>query len=192
MKKINKSISVILIMTLIVLTAYCVDPLPLKNKTQKLSFAETSFEVRIPSALNAGESILLEMIDEVTGIALNPERFKMDSSDGLTYTLRLPLVVGSVIRYRYVKDGQTGIIERDPNGSQVHYRLYQVADASVVRDLITTWDSTPYQGITGELSGYIFDKKTEVPLPEIMVTVNGMRTFSSSDGFFKFARRPSG
>jgi hypothetical protein len=118
MKKINKSITVILIIALIILTAYCVDPLPLNNQSQKLSFAETSFEVLIPSALNTGESILLEMLDEVTGIALNPERFKMESTDGITFTLRLPLAVGSVIRYRYVKDGQSGTIERDPAGNR--------------------------------------------------------------------------
>ena len=192
MKKINKSITVILIIALIILTAYCVDPLPLNNQSQKLSFAETSFEVRIPSALNTGESILLEMLDEVTGIALNPERFKMESADGITFTLRLPLAVGSVIRYRYVKDGQSGTIERDPAGNQVHYRLFHVSDASEVHDLVTTWDGNPYQGITGELSGYIFDKKTEAPLSEIMVTVDGMRTFSSSDGFFKFEKVPLG
>ncbi len=192
MKKFNKSISVVLIIALIILTAYCADPLPLKDKIQKLSFAETNFEVRIPAVLNTGESILLEMLDEVTGIALNPERFKMESTDGLTFTLKLPLAVGSVIRYRYVKNGQNGIIEKDPSGNQVHYRLYHVNDAAVVRDLVTTWDPMPYQGITGELSGYIFDKDTEAPLGEIMVTVNGVRTFSSSDGFFKFQNVPLG
>jgi len=192
MKSINKSISILMILALAVLAASCADSTSLKNGAQKLSFAETNFEVRIPSALNAGESILMEMLDEVTGIALNPERFKMESADGLTYTLRLPLAIGSVIRYRYVKDGQNGIIERDPAGNQVHYRLYHVSDALVVRDLVTAWDANPYQSITGELSGYIFDKKTEVPLPEIMVTLNGMRAFSSSDGFFKFEKVPLG
>jgi hypothetical protein len=57
---------------------------------------------------------------------------------------------------------------------------------------VTTWDGNPYQGITGELSGYIFDKKTEAPLSEIMVSVDGMRTFSSFDGFFKFEKVPLG
>ena len=192
MKKLYKPIAVVLIIALIILTAYCVDPLPLKDKIQKLSYAETNFEVRIPTALNMGESILLEILDEVTGIALNPERFKMESKDGLTFSLKLPLAIGSVIRYRYVKNGQNGLIEKDPAGNQVHYRLYSVSDASVVQDLVTSWDPTPYQGITGELSGYIFDEKTEAPLAEIMVAVNGMRTFSSSDGFFKFPRVPLG
>lgn len=192
MKLMNKSISILLILAFAVLGASCADSTSLKNGAQKLSYAETNFVVRIPSALNTGESILMEMLDEVTGIALNPERFKMEFEDGLTYTLRLPLAVGSVIRYRYVKDGQNSIVERDPAGNQVHYRLYHVSDASEVRDLVTTWDSNPYQGITGELSGYIFDKNTEVPLPEIMVTFDGMRTFSSSDGFFKFERVPLG
>ena len=192
MKLFYKSISILMILTFAVLAASCADSTTLNNGTQKLSFAETNFEVRIPSALNSDENILLELLDEVTGIALNPERFKMESSDGMTYTLRMPLSIGSVIRYRYVKDGQSDTIERDPAGNQVHYRLYHVSDASVIRDLVSTWDPTPFQGITGELSGYIFDQKTEVPLPEIMVTVNGMRTFSSSDGFFKFERVPLG
>jgi hypothetical protein len=192
MKFLNKSISVLLILALTVLNVSCADSSSLKNGSQKLSFAETNFEVRIPSALNAGESILMEVLDEVTGVALNPERFKMETSDGLTYTLRLPLAIGSVIRYRYVKNGQNSIIEKDTAGNQVHYRLYHVADPSVVRDFIPSWDQNLYTGTTGELSGYIFDKKTEAPLSEIMVMINGTRTFTSFDGFFKFEKVPLG
>ncbi len=192
MKIIKISFSILMISSFLILATSCADPTALKNGSQKLAFAETNFEVHLPNGLNPGESVLLEILDEVTGIALNPERFKMESTDGLSFTVGLPLAIGSVIRYRYVKDGQSGIIERDPAGNQVHYRLYHINDASVVNDFVASWEDTPYQGITGELSGYIYDKKTEAPLPEIMVAVCGMRTFTSSDGYYKFENVPLG
>lgn len=192
MKLLNKSLSILIIMSLTSLAVSCADSLSLNNGSGNLSYAETNFEVRIPSALNSGESLIMEMIDEVTGIALNPERFKMDTTDGLTYNAKIPLVIGSVIRYRYVKNSQNSTIESDPTGNHVQYRLFHVTDASFVRDFISGWDNNLYTGTTGELSGYIYDKKTDAPLSEIMVTINGMRTFTSFDGFFKFEKLPLG
>ena len=192
MKLFNKALSILIILAIAGISASCAGSSTSNKGAQKLSYAETVFEVRMPFALNAGEELLMEVLDEVTGIALNPERFKMDTSDGVTYSVRLPFAIGSVICYRYVKNGQNNIIEKDSSGNQIHYRLYHVTDSSIVRDFITNWDQNSFAGTTGEISGYIFDKKSEAPLSEIMVVINGMRTFTSFDGFFKIEKVPFG
>ena len=192
MKLFNKALSILIIMAFVGISASCAGSSATSKGTKNVSYAETVFEVQIPSSLIAGEGLLLEVLDEVTGIALNPERFKMETSDGATYNVRLPLAVGSVICYRYVKNGQNNVIEKDSLGNQIHYRLYHVADASIVHDLVTNWDQSTFVGTTGEISGYIYDKKTEAPQSEIIVVINGMRTFTSFDGFYKFEKVPLG
>ncbi len=192
MKKLNKSFSFFIILTFAGGLISCGNPSSISGEAQKLTFAETVFEVRIPSAIDASENMLLEFLDEVTGIALNPERFKLDTNDGVTYSVHIPLAIGSVIRYRYVKDGQNSVIERDASGNQIQYRLYQVAEPSIVQDMVVNWDQNTFTGSSGELSGYVYDIETEAPLSEIMIVANGMRTFTSFDGFYKFEKVPLG
>ena len=156
------------------------------------SQSESVFEVSLPEPLQDGEKIYIELIDEVTGVALNPTRFELQAKDQLTYSLRIPLVTGSTVQYRYVKIGATNIIESMTNGEKVYYRVYLVKGPSVIHDVIPGWDNQPYQGLMGEIGGYIFDSKSEAPLNEILVFVNGMRGFTGSDGFFEIENVPVG
>ena len=159
---------------------------------QKLDQAETVFQARLFQPLSDGEDLTLEIVDEVTGIALNPTRYKMDSVGSAEYKVRLPLAVGSVIRYRYVRFGTQNIIEKNSKGDQVLYRLYKVSKPAQVNDLVAGWDRQPYPAETGEISGYVYDAKTEAPLGEILISVNGLQTYTSFDGFYKFENVPIG
>ncbi|HZW03340.1 MAG TPA: hypothetical protein VFF68_05410, partial [Anaerolineaceae bacterium] len=62
--------------------------------------AEVSFLVETP-VLDADEVISLEILDEVTGLALNPSRHEMKKEADTLYSLSLPFAVGSVVKYRY-------------------------------------------------------------------------------------------
>ncbi|MBM3136993.1 MAG: hypothetical protein FJZ98_02275 [Chloroflexi bacterium] len=159
---------------------------------QKLELAETVFQARLFQPLAEGETLNLEIVDEVTGIALNPTRYRMDPVGSAEYTVRLPLAIGSVIRYRYVRNGSQNTIEKDSSGGQVLYRLYMVKKPGQVNDLVAGWDKQPYLAETGEISGYVYDSKTEAPLGEILISVNGLQTYSSFDGFYKFEKVPVG
>lgn len=163
------------------------------NETkQKLDLAETVFQARLFQPITEGENLNLEIVDEVTGIALNPTRYRMDPVGSAEYTVRLPLAIGSVIRYRYVRTGSHNTIEKDSTGEQVLYRLYKVNKPGHVNDLVAGWDNQLYSAETGEISGYVYDLKTEAPLGEILVSVNGLQTYTSFDGFFKFENVPVG
>lgn len=159
---------------------------------QKLDQAETVFQARLFQPLSDGEDLNLEIVDEVTGIALNPTRYKMDSVGSAEYKVRLPLAVGSVVRYRYVRTSSQNIIEKNSKGEQVLYRLYKVSKPGQVNDLVAGWDGQPYPAETGEISGYVYDSKTEAPLGEILISVNGLQTYTSFDGFYKFENVPVG
>lgn len=158
----------------------------------ELNYAETVFQVRLDQPLISGEDIYVEILDEVTGIAINPQRFKMDAIGSAEYAIRIPFAVGSLIRYRYLKKGGQTVIEKDTHGEQVQYRLHKVTKPAEILDLITSWDNQTYSGETGEVSGYIYDQSTEIPLGEILVSINGMQTYTSFDGYYEIKNIPLG
>jgi hypothetical protein len=158
----------------------------------KDSYAETVFEAYLPEPLENGEVLYLEILDEVTGIALNPTRFEMQSKDILTYYIRIPLAIESLVKYRFIKAGADNSIEYTGSGSQTHSRVYMVQSASIVPNIIAGWDSEKIIGGTGEISGYIFDNKSEAPIPEVMIHLNGLRSITGHDGFFIFENVPAG
>ena len=195
MKNLNKLISPILIIALLSLALLSSCSLwgGSQGNQQKMSFAETVFEVTLSQPLSQGEILLLEVLDEITGITLNPTRYEMKLKDEYSYFIRVPLGVGSAIKYRYVRQSLAdSSIERDTSGKTVAYRLTVVRKAAVVRDYVTGWDSSTFTGPIGEISGFIYDKKTEAPLAEIMVSINGLQTFTSSDGFYEIKNIPVG
>lgn len=160
--------------------------------SQKFSYAETVFEATIPEPLGSYETLFLEIVDEITGIALNPTRFEMEEKDDYSFFIRIPLSIGSNVQYRYIKTGEGVQIEHTSLGEPIQYRIYQVLAPEVVSDYISGWSADSFIVANGEISGYIFDKQTEAPIPEVLVSFNGMRTFTSVNGFYQFQFVPSG
>jgi hypothetical protein len=190
MKKLLYLSSLILI-TILFITS-CASVSEAGGTKQKLDLAETVFQARLFQPVSEGEDLYLEVVDEVTGIALNPTRYKMGAVGSAEFMIRLPLAIGSVVRYRYVRSSSQPNIEKDSKGEPVLYRLYKVSKPSQVNDLIAGWDGQSYPAETGEISGYVYDSKTEAPLGEILVSVNGLQTYTSFDGFYKFENVPVG
>ena len=159
----------------------------------KTTQAETVFEATLTQPLNENEILYLEMLDEVTGLALNPTRYEMEAKDDYSYYVRIPLAKGSIIKYRYVRQsGDTSIIEHDTSGTMVQYRISVIRKAAVVSDMIAGWDESTYAGFTGEVSGYIYDEDSEIPLSEIMVYINGIQASTSSNGYYEIKNIPLG
>jgi hypothetical protein len=102
----------------------------------------------------------------------------MKAADNLDYEVHIPLAIGSLIKYRYVRQSSDGnLIEHDTSGNTVQYRLALVDKPAVIKDFIPGWKTGAYQGKVGEISGYVYDQKTEIPLGEIMVCLDGQKTF---------------
>ncbi|MDK2980102.1 MAG: hypothetical protein PWQ55_449 [Chloroflexota bacterium] len=194
MNKIRFASSLILIGLLLSLVLSGCSNLSTNGETvQKTTLAETVFEVTLAEPLNENEILYFELLDEVTGVALNPTRYEMQAKDAYSYYVRIPMVIGSVVKYRYVRQGtDSNIIEHDTNGNTVHYRLDVIKKPAVVKDFVAKWDAGNYTGQTGEVSGYIYDNKNETPLSEILVSINGIRTFTSADGYYELKNVPLG
>ena len=92
-----------------------------------LTTAPTNIELNltIQQAITAQEKIQVELLDEVSGIPNNINRYDMEKVNDLEYKMQLLVPSFSVIKYRYVKfDGSSYQIEHHSDGSPARYRLF--------------------------------------------------------------------
>ena len=146
--------------------------------------ALVTFRVTLPEPLLPGDSIFLTILDEVTGLGLNPKRYIMEAEDDTNYYVILPFVLGSMIQYRYQRQGSTLSQEHLPDGRPVRYRIYHVEGPGIVEDIVSRWTNTTFEGLGGELRGRITDATTGIPLPSIMVAAAGNQVYTHADGSF--------
>jgi hypothetical protein len=149
-----------------------------------LSQAEVVFQVLLPSALPENASLSVEIEDDVTGLAFNPTRIEMAKQDDRTYYLKTNLVIGSVVKYRYIRTTDGNSVEYTPQNSQVRYRLANISGPTIIQDNISAWIDSPYNGPIGRVRGQFLDKTTNAPIPNLLVSAEGVQTVTSSDGSF--------
>ncbi len=154
--------------------------------------AQTVFNITLPEALLPGESLALSVLDEVTGLSLAPVTYPMQSVDGTTYTATLALPYNAVIKYHYLKLGSSQAPEATALGEPIRYRLYYVAGQAEVKDILAGWSDKTYSRGTGSIQGRVLNVDTGVPIPNILVTAGGERSFSDSAGRFDLEGLPTG
>jgi hypothetical protein len=142
------------------------------------------FRVQVPAGIQAEEGIFLSVLDEVTGLAMNVERYQMELEDETHYILETPFLIGSVIKYRYTRRGLIPAEEHTSDGRQVRYRMVVVEGPGAVDDVVTRWSDTAFTGTTGRILGKVTDGENGQPLANILVTSGGAQTLTASDGSF--------
>lgn len=147
--------------------------------------AQTTFIATIPEPLQQGESLILVVLDEVTGLALNSLYFGMTARDQLTYSAVLPLTFNSVVKYRYLRQAATHVPEDTNSGNAIRYRIYSVNGPGEVQDIIADWSDKVFSRATGTLQGRVFNADTGTPLPNLLVTAGGMQYLTDSAGRFE-------
>jgi hypothetical protein len=167
-------------------------PYPLPPTPTPQPMASVTFQVAVPAPLLAGESLLLSVVDEVTGLGLNPAFYPMTGMDTLHYTVTVPFTLNSVIKYRYIRQGTLPTPEADSTGGPVRYRLVVVSGPGTIQDVVATWANTPFSGQTGRIAGQVLDTSSGAPLPNILVAVAGEQTLTDSSGAFALEGIPVG
>ena len=191
-KNITVRILVSILINCMVLSACNDIPFIRTDYHQNNSTTDVVFKVQVPEGTRIENGLFLEILDEVTGLIMNPTRYQLQPQTNNIYSISIPLVIGSVVKYRYVRGGTPAMIEFTAQKSQVRYRLYQVTNSNEVEDLVSGWQDLPYQGDTGTIQGYIYDSLSNIPIANVMVIVSGMRTFTMEDGSYTISGIPSG
>ncbi|HSB65769.1 MAG TPA: carboxypeptidase regulatory-like domain-containing protein, partial [Anaerolineales bacterium] len=151
-----------------------------------------TFRVRLPESIPAGDSVYLNLLDEVTGLGLNPHRYIMQAEDALHYSITLPFYLGKVLKYRYSREGVSVVDEHRNNDQAVRYRMYHVEGPGTVDDVLSQWTDTNYQAPAGRILGVVTDNSTGQPVPNILVTAGGEQAFTLADGSFLLESLPPG
>lgn len=164
-----------------------------QETTATPALAEVIFWARVPEQTPASQGVMLEVVDEVTGLAFNAQRHAMEAtSETNVFTARLQVPAGSIIKYRYLRAGNPVVHEYTPQGDPVRYRRCVAASSTTVRDIVAAWSNLPFSGPTGRLAGVITEAVTNNPLPDVLVTFGGMQTITAADGSFRIDRLPPG
>lgn len=166
--------------------------LPTPRPAPPISEALVNFQVDIPANTPPGEGIYLVILDEVTGLMLNPQRYLMQAESAKHYSLRLPFPLGSVLKYRYARQSTSSVDEYNSDGLPVRYRMYYVASPGATQDIVARWRDTTFADKIGYLEGTITDAKSGEPLPGILVAFGGVQAFTAEDGTYFIKNLPLG
>ena len=166
-------------------------PIPVASSTPQ-PMAQVNFIVTLPEALQPNETLLIAVMDEVTGLSLNATQYPMSPRDSLTYTATLPLPYTSVVKYRYIRRGSSEVFEDSVYGTEIRYRMHHVAGPADVQDIISDWGDKSFTRPTGTITGQVFNADTGSPLPNLMATAGGVQFITDSLGRFELNGLPVG
>ena len=154
--------------------------------------AQTTFIVTLPEPLQPNETLAIAVMDEVTGLSLNALQYPMSARDSLTYTAVLPVPYNSVVKYRYVRRGDSQVIEDTSLGTVIRYRLHFATAPAEVQDIIADWGDKSYARPTGTILGQVFNSDTGSSLPNLLVSAGGVHYLTDSLGRFELSGLPVG
>lgn len=169
------------------------DSPPVENSMETPQESEVTFTVKIPANTPVDQPISINLLDEVTGLAINTKTHTMERVEGDFYRITLPFPLGSLIKYRYSRHGEAAPIqEHITDGRQVRYRLYHVEGPGEVNDVVTRWTDTQFVGITGRITGKALDSITGQPIPNMLIVAGGAQALTTSDGSYLLEGLPPG
>lgn len=154
--------------------------------------AQTTFIATLPEPLQANETLLLVVLDEVTGLSLNPTQYPMKARDTLTYEATIPVIYNGVIKYRYVRQSASIVFEDTSFNTAIRYRMHVANGPSEVRDIIADWGDKSYTRPTGTILGQIYNADTNAPVPNVLVAAGGAQYITDSLGRFELTGLPTG
>ncbi len=145
---------------------------------------EVHFTVVLSVAVNTGESVVLEVVDEVTGLPYNSRVYEMVRGNGQNYSVSISFPSGSVVKYRYLKIGTSILPEVTGNGDEIRYRLLSVNGETTTTDILQSWQGSSSTSDMGSLSGTVIDKTTRLPLADILISAAGYLSITDANGRF--------
>lgn len=188
---------------MLVINQGCVAPLPTNSPSSspentpvpqtQIEMTDVLFRVKLPEPIVDGSrTVFLEILDEVTGLPYNPQRFKLFPAESGDYQAVIPLPLGSTIKYRYRLQAESLERELAPDGSTIRYRLAFTAPGLEVSDTVSNWKNGLNRPATGDIKGTITDNKTQLPIPNVIVSAAGIQTITSLTGNYWLPNVPIG
>ena len=154
--------------------------------------AAITFNVALPVPLLAGEVLYLSVVDEITGLGLNPLNIAMQGIDTQHYTVTTPFAMNSMVKYRYMRQGKLSTLEDTSADKEVRYRMYHVTGPGAVDDVVSAWADGLFSSPYGRITGQIIDASSNAALPNILIAAGGQQSLTDSAGRFNLEELPVG
>ena len=146
---------------------------------------DIQFQLKVAQPALPAEKFVLEILDDVTGLPYNKSQIELKPLDEQIYVTTLTIPKGSIIKYRYLKIGQTEAYEVSSFGEAVEYRMYYASGNAIITDILQGWQGLETQHwMGGFLRGSLLDEDTDQPIPDILIAAGGKRTFTDANGNF--------
>ena len=145
------------------------------------------FTVSLPDNIENQGDIFIDVLDEVTGLSINPTRYRMSFETNGIYSAQVSFLKGSVVKYRYVlNQDQSYHPEYDPIGMPVRYRLLYVTNDLTVNDLVYAFDNNQsgFCKSFGRIQGKVINAASNTGVPDVLITAGGLQTYSATDGSY--------
>jgi hypothetical protein len=155
-----------------------------------LSTFHITFLVHTPGETPSGDKVILNILDEVTGLTLNPTSYEMQQIDTGLYRMALDFPRNALVNYRYSLG--TGEIEAASGPGMVDYRTYYASGNNQVEDAVAHWLGTDFSGTTGRIRGLVRDAVTGLAIPGLEIGAGGMRTQTDASGTYLLSGVPTG
>ncbi|MGE5374244.1 MAG: glycoside hydrolase family 113 [Bacteroidota bacterium] len=160
-------------------------PLPVGPTATPMPRAEVTFTVRLPEPLQANEVLAISVVDEITGLALNPVDYQMTAVDNITYTTQLAIPDKAVIKYHYVRRGPANVAEDTNLDVPIRYRMAFINGPTQIVETVNSWSDKPVNTYSGNIFGTVVNQDTGGPIPDILVTAGGVQALTDSAGRFE-------
>jgi len=167
-------------------------PLALPARIEEPELVPVIFHVELRRSYSDETVIAIEVLDELSGLNRNINRYELTKIEENHYAGTLILPYGEIIKYRYVSTFPINQPEAAADGTTVLYRTMTVANNTTINDIIAGWPELPYKGELGKLTGIISDQSSKQPLADIFVTMAGYQTITDATGRFDFDQLPVG
>ncbi len=155
---------------------------------------QVHWQVRVPPNTPAEATVVLVLLDEVTGLDAVPQRYPLQPQEPGLFTLALVTETPQRLTYRYEMhlEGQT-YREVTPTGEPVRYRSALALPEGVLTDQVARWEGWDY-ALTppGRLQGRLVDAATGAAITDMFVFAGGQRALTDARGEFLLEGLPPG
>ncbi len=157
-----------------------------------IEFTEADFVVSLPEGKTINGFLILEILDEVTGLPFNPQRYPLIKVNDTQYGIKVSLPVHSLVKYRFRQQTDTLLQEVLPDGRLMRYRVAKIEQNQKTVDQIYGWENEFYEVVCGEAKGTIVDSVSKKPISGLIVSIAGNSDLTTSSGSFILHNVPIG
>lgn len=143
------------------------------------------FKVDVRGTISDSESIVLGILDPISGISMNPVFYPMVNISPSKFKVLVDLPKDSLVYYKYFIQGNGQHEEVTSLGEPISSRILITRDQNEVVDILAKWEGDIKPIRYGQIKGTISDFTTSEGIPDLIINVAGIEKITNGMGQFE-------